>query len=542
VRISKPRTVLGVALLAAAVAAPQALAGTGTAATTGPALARATVARYAAGLPAADVAPPVGVDPQCFAPAKRIDPQPGPNGAPTNPDWILRDQVNQYCATLRLRDQADSPAFVYSNANKGNDLYLADLQEQLADGPGHVHGGITTRIPGSLAADPYRTVDEWEKRTGGRAIPVTFDALDGAQLHGHVWLPPKGARKPAGGYPGVVITDGSVQAYENLYYWAAEGLAQYGYEVLTYDVQGQGHSDLLPASCSPSDCPGVPYQQNYNFYQGAEDSLSYFLSAKNPARAQLDGGSVGIAGHSLGASAVSWVGQCDSRVRTIVAWDDLDPISMADCAKNVTIPKAYRATKLHTPALATTNDYEFNVQPMTKVPNPHGDSNTGGLSGDAGYQSLVKAGVDSQLVSFRNGTHLTYTYIDYVLPSNELSERFAFHYTLAWLDQYLRGGQDPYTAQPALTRLTSTGAYDDSADTNRLGPVSFGAGTYDPAAADPTDPASGNTPYRIKGVSVPGSLSFYFFSQYRLTDPTSQRLRTCTDMAAGCPKATPPTP
>ncbi|MCU1591556.1 MAG: hypothetical protein JWP11_2812 [Frankiales bacterium] len=519
---SRTRTALAIAAVIAALGGPQAFAGSATMT-----------------LPT----PPVGVDAQCFTPTGRIDPKPDANGTPTNPDWLLRDQVNQYCATLRVRDQAASPAFLYGNSSKGNALYLAQLQEEIADGPGHVHGGLTTQIPGALAADPYRTVDDWQQRTGGRVLPVSFPASDGATLRGHIWLPPKGARRPAGGYPGVVITDGSIQAYENLYYWAAEGLAQYGYEVMTYDVQGQGHSDLLPASCtSPSSCPGVPYQQNYNFYQGAEDSLSFFLSGKNPGRPQLDPDQVGIAGHSLGASAVSWVGQCDTRVKTIVAWDDLDAVAVKDCAKNVTVPKAYRATRLHTPALATTNDYEFNVQPMTTVPDPHGGSNTGGLSGDSGYQSLAKAGVDAQLVSFRNGTHLTYTYIDFVMYSNELSERFAFHYTLAWFDQYLRGGQDPYTARPALQRLTDLKAYDDSADVNSLGPVSIGAGTYDPTAADPTDPMSGNTPYRIKGVSVPGSLSFYFYSQYRLTDPATRRPLTCTDMVAGCPATAPPTP
>jgi hypothetical protein len=241
---------------------------------------------------------------------------------------------------------------------------------------------------------------------------------------------------------------------------------------------------------------------------------------------------------------VSWVGQCDTRVKTIVAWDDLIPVSAADCAKHVAVPKAYRATKLHTPALATTNDYEFNVQPMTKVPNPHGDSNTGGLAGDSGYQSLVKAGVDTQLVSFRNGTHLTYTYIDLVLPSNELSERFAFYYTLAWFDQYLRDGGDPFTPQPAFSRLTSLGKYDDSPDRNAKGAVSIGTGSFDPtaAAANPTDDRAGNVPYRVKGISIPDSLSFYYYSQYRLTEPRSRRVLRCTDMLAGCPAVQPRVP
>jgi dienelactone hydrolase len=485
-------------------------------------------------------APVVGVDAQCFAPQVRIDPMVDATGAPTNPDWIARDAVNQYCATLRLRDQAASPAFGVNNLALGGQLYAAQAQEQVADGPGHVHGGVTTLVPGSQAADPFRSIERWEALTGGKVTRITFPATDGAQLHGHLWMPPASRPRPKGGYPGVVITDGSVQAFEQLYYWAAEGLAQYGYQVLTFDVQGQGDSDLLPADCSPTSCQGVPYQQEYNFSQGAEDALSWFLSPKNPGRSSLDGQHVGLAGHSLGATAVSWVSQCDSRVKAVVAWDDLIVVDPKQCAQHVTVPKAYQSAVLHTPALTTTNDYEFNVQPATTVPNPHGDANAGGLAGDAGYQSLVKAGVDTQLVSLRNGTHLTYSYIPLVLPSNELSERFAFYYTLAWFDGYLRGAADPYTRQSAFDRLTNLGTYDDSADVNAKGAVSIGAGVWDPTAA--ADATNGNVPYLVKGISIPDSLSFYYFSGYRLTDPKTRRVVTCTDIVAHCPKVQPATP
>src|SRR3954453_1468034 len=172
--------------------------------------------------------PVLGVDQQCLAKATRIDPQ-VQGGVATNPAWIARDQLNQYCATLRVRDQLNNPAFGYSNLTVGADLYVKQWQEQLADGPGHVHGGLTTQVPGALGADPYREITRWEKVTGGRAIEVKFPSSDGAQLRGHIWLPPKSEPVPPGGYPGIVITDGSIQAYENLYYWAAEGLAQYGY-------------------------------------------------------------------------------------------------------------------------------------------------------------------------------------------------------------------------------------------------------------------------------------------------------------------------
>jgi dienelactone hydrolase len=484
-----------------------------------------------------------GVDASCFAPATHIDPDVR-HGVATNPQWLARDAHNQYCAMLRTRDQLTNQAYGRAELLTGDRLYLKQAQQQLTNGPRHVHGGLTTLIPGSQGADAFRSLDRWKEETGGRVVAVSFASSDGAVLRGHVFLPPPSAVVPPSGYPGVVITDGSVQAYENLYYWAAEGLAQYGYEVMTYDVQGQGDSDLLPAKCKLQNCTGVPYQQNYNFYQGAEDALNFLDSRHNPGFGVLDTLRIGIAGHSLGASAVSWVAQCDNRVRAVVAWDDLEPVSVAQCAANVDIASSHRATALHAPALAMTNDYEFNIQAQPTPPNPHGSANGGGLSGDSGYLSLSQAGVDSELVSLRNGTHLTYSYIPYVLPSNQLGERFAFYYTLSWFDEYLRNGADPYTGQSAYDRLTSLGRYDDSADRNSKGTVSIGTGTYDAraAAAQPTNLAAGNVPYLINGIPIRNSLSFYYYSEFRLTDPATQQVRTCTDMLAGCPGVQPPTP
>ncbi len=539
--------------------------------------ARAEVAYYAKTLPPRlqDNATAAGtsVDTECFSAAEdHIAPQVNSNGTPTNPAWYERDVINQYCGTLRLRDQFTSPAYGYENSTQGDELWLDQLGGQITDGPFHIHGGVTTLAPGSQAADAFRTVKNYEQRTGATVLPVSFTSLDGAQLRGNIFMPAPGTPRLADGkYPGVVITDGSVQGYQQLYYWAAEGLAQYGYEVMTYDVQGQGDSDLLPSTgnCGPSYllagdvlCQGVPYQQNYNFYQGAEDSLSFFLSTPsnpdggsfNPGYASLDPSDVAIAGHSLGASAVSWVGQCDNRVKAIIAWDDLVPVTMSQCAANVTIPKADRATAVHAPTLTTTNDYEFNVQPQATVPDPNGSTNGGGLDGTAGYLSLVKQGIDSEIVSIRNGTHLTYTYVPYILPANEIGERVAFYYTLAWLDEYLRGGHDALlpARDTAYRRLTSLGDYDQSADDNDntadrgAADISFGAGTYSvaQAEADPTDPAAGNVPYEIRGIPIPDTLSFYYYSEYTLHDPGARGdpLATCNDMLAGCPAKQPATP
>ena len=239
---------------------------------------------------------------------------------------------------------------------------------------------------------------------------------------------------------------------------------------------------------------------------------------------------------------MSWVGQCDSRVKTIVAWDDLSAITPGQCGQNVTVPAkyqnpaAYQHGAVSRPALALTNDYLFNPQPQTSVPDPNAK--------DAGYQQLVKSGLDSEIVTFRGATHLTYSYVPYLLPASELAERFAFYYTLAWLDQYLRGGQDPYTANPAFSRLTSLASYDPSPDRNTAGPVSIGAGTYSPAAAaaDPANPEAGNVPYTVHGISVPDSLSFYYYSEFSLHNPATGTRDTCLDMRARCPATQPPTP
>src|SRR5947209_18720107 len=112
-----------------------------------------------AGAASALADPPVGVDMSCLAPAG--------NPAPGTPEWQQRDTMNQYCATLRLRDQYLSPAFGWGNVTQGASLWV-DQAVQQAGEPGHVHGGVTTLLPGSQAADPFRTLSRWTDAGRGR--------------------------------------------------------------------------------------------------------------------------------------------------------------------------------------------------------------------------------------------------------------------------------------------------------------------------------------------------------------------------------------
>ncbi len=210
------------------------------------------------------------------------------------------------------------------------------------------------------------------------------------------------------------------------------------------------------------------------------------------------------------------MGQCDERVKAIVAWDNLRAIDGCD---GVTIAERHRARKpLRTPALGIANDYLFNTQPAFTAPDPQAKA--------AGFAQLKEAGTDTASIVLRGATHLEYTYIPLVLPASQKGERFASYYTRAWFDRYLKG------ARGAFRRLTAA-TFDDSVDRSAIG-----TGEYDhaAAAADPTNRYAGNVPHTIAGIDVANAVSFYYLSQYALREPRKGRLHTCGDLRHGCPR------
>jgi hypothetical protein len=79
----------------------------------------------------------------------------------------------------------------------------------------------------------------WGDTPGATVKPVLFTARNGSTLSGHVWTSDACTKQ----CPGIVITNGSVQAPEELYWYIAADLARAGYVVMTWDPQGQGFSD-----------------------------------------------------------------------------------------------------------------------------------------------------------------------------------------------------------------------------------------------------------------------------------------------------------
>ncbi|WP_243058531.1 dienelactone hydrolase family protein [Nocardioides sp. SR21] len=369
------------------------------------------------------------------------------SAAPADPQADLQNMADSYGRITGPGGQLQNPAYLPSLIAATTGRYVEQLLTQVAS-PLRLSLTAGNLVPGWNVGNPLRA--GWTD-TRGQSRRVAFTNRYGALLRGTVWRPLPGAtdpytgRKLTGPFPGVVITTGSIQGSQGMYEWLAQDLAERGYVVLTYDVQGQGTSETLPHEdsplnqpmvpfCNPLDCHGVPSQQLGNFTTGTEDALDFFVSRPkrqypnensegasstspyNPFWRSYDAKPVAIVGHSLGATAVSQVQGTDERVATVVALDKLS-------SDGVT-PRV--------PALAIQSEYFFEPTPAGVQPDP-------GRERATGYDAWEKAGVDTMLVVPRASTHLEYTDIPLVLPASRYGQDLTSVYVQRWLAHYLKG-------------------------------------------------------------------------------------------------------
>ncbi len=171
--------------------------------------------------------------------------------APGSPEYVARDTQNIADAYGRITGpggQLQNPAYLTSLTLAGTADQTQQLLEQAASPtrPALTPGRV---FPGWNVGNPLRS--GWNG-TRGLSERIAFTNRYGALLHGTVYRPKPGARDPYTGavlkapFPGVVITEGSVQGSEGMYRWLAQDLAERGYVALTYDVQGQGGGETLP--------------------------------------------------------------------------------------------------------------------------------------------------------------------------------------------------------------------------------------------------------------------------------------------------------
>ncbi|MGH7858883.1 MAG: alpha/beta hydrolase family protein [Candidatus Binatia bacterium] len=423
--------------------------------------------------------------PDCTGPAR--DPEPG------TPEWEEREATNVYCGYQRPLDLATNPAYP---------LAMAGLVSRNAD---DLHPLM----------DPFRDPRLWSGKRF-RYAKTSFTGEAGENIPGAFFLPcddscdalPESLSLHHPPYPGVVITHGGAARHE-MYFWAAEGLAEAGYVVLMLQI---------------------PTTAGFH-YSATRAALEYLLSSEesptptgefDPFRAELDATRLGLAGHSAGGVAVSRLGQEDDRIDAIVSWDRAQSTSLREQQNEA-------GFLVHTPALFLAADFNCQRVPVclperrAERQDPHGPGDK-----DDDFELVRAAGVDAMKITLRAATHLDFTDF-FPAPASRYGTAVVFYYTLAWLDRYVKAALDGTESEEveaergaiaagALARLVAA-TFDDSADVHNLSGARWSAETLD------------NRPERIAGLQVADRLSFHFRSAYDLAGGTHE----CEEMRAGCP-------
>jgi hypothetical protein len=377
-----------------------------------------------------------------------------------SPEWAAREAANFAKLGEAPSRQASDAAFMQRWQEQAIANRLEYENRRLED-PNWSSGENACASWSSVCTgDPYRYpgVDPFYD-TIGEVVPVNFYDAQGARLNARVWTPRNLA--PGQTVPGVVIINGSVQAPETLYWWAAQMLVENGYQVLTFDPRGQGRSDsatpggergtninstvfrtnLIDAVDFYFSTPAAPYAHNLPGAPGYEaDAGAAPTTPFNPFHARVDRTRFGVIGHSLGATGVSvvqgeqpWPGHAlaDNPIDAVVAWDN---ISAGTLDGVQVVPRA--------PIMGQSADYFLAPTANAQPPDPQAKS--------AGFNLWVAAGVPAYQVQIQGGAHYEWS----LLPGFPASDwepggaggwgqPLARHYTLAWLDRWLKLPGEP---------------------------------------------------------------------------------------------------
>lgn len=407
--------------------------------------------------------------------------------------WTQCELANLASSTQNATAHADLTAGLIAATAAYQQTRLATL---LADSERQPNPNPCTTIA-ACPIDPR--LQSWANGSGIVA-PVIYTSRSGATMSGHVWATKSGPAKR----PGIVIINGSIIGFEQIYAYAAQALAKAGFVVMTFDSQGEGMSDQfgetpdqLEDAFSGDPVLGLlgpqqgPGGNGLPFYDGGTDALNFFLStpgttyspvpsrtsntshaakqtrrvasglnnAYNPFWQMLDSSRIGIAGHSYGAVAASWLAQEDPRVTTAVAWDELClPVSPApdEFTAFATAPvnklvgliqapalygfssqcfgaPAGPAPAVTKPAMGLTSDYLLVPAPYLAPPE----------TDNKGVASLTysQKGLDTASIVIAGGTHYEYNDVPAALPATLHGIDMVTWYTTAWFSKYLK--QDP---------------------------------------------------------------------------------------------------
>src|ERR1700730_17444793 len=179
-------------------------------------------------------------------------------------------EAENFSITEQRQTIYDTPEYQAELAEQGVKNRQEATQEQLGDPERNFSGDLCYEGENGCAGDVR--LYNWGKNGYGRVSKVLFTARNGATISGRIWSAVNPALMPNARRPGMVITNGSVQADEQMYWYAAQALAKDGYIVMTFDPQGQGQSDTLGQP--PDEHEGFPAQSDGRpFFDGTEDAI-----------------------------------------------------------------------------------------------------------------------------------------------------------------------------------------------------------------------------------------------------------------------------
>ncbi|MES2682310.1 MAG: hypothetical protein V4650_02235 [Pseudomonadota bacterium] len=333
-------------------------------------------------------------------------------------------------------------------------------------------------------------------------MPFVYYDEGCARQSGRVWAP-KGSR--AGDkLPAVVVENGSVQAPETVYWWAAQALVRAGYVVMSFDPRGQGRSDQQTPTGSQGSNANISV-----FTTGLVNAIDFFRSSSvqpyphnlscqgtyatavtdfNPYQDRVDPGRLGIAGHSAGAIGVTvvqgygapgasaWPGRIDSSnpVKVAVAWDGATNPNLAGGGAGSTPGVGAVISEATTllasvPAVLTprvpfmSQTSEYGLVPVTYSSPPDIESHK------AGYRIWQAASVPVVEFTIRGSSHYEWSILP-TFPATSWCPQvvdgrcvggwgrpMAEHYTVAWFDRYLKNPGETGYADADDRLLDDTG-------------------------------------------------------------------------------------
>jgi dienelactone hydrolase len=441
----------------------------------------------------------------------------GPAGQPVpfSPEWQLREAENVACQSQGSLDHDTNPAYYAA---------LAQATAQWQQDPGR------GRLPN---ADPFRHPKLFWAGSRGRYQHSWITTSNGARLSTEIFAPKTGT----GPFPVVVFEHGGSAAKE-MWWFLPEALAEAGYVAVIFDaLGGTGGSQAAPSGAK------APAEPDYLY--SARAALDHTLATParrtakgefNPMWRLIDRGRVAVAGQSLGAISMNYLGQTDPRVDTIVSYDSCERFQSAtgvaapgDPTFAVTgcrpDPYPLKPADLRKPMLHIGADGALGGTHVRPAPMDPSYKNLY-------YDALTARGIEAMQVNLRASNHNDSATATGPPFHTRYGEMVHLYYTMAWLDYSLKGaGSDSAARGTRLTacrRLTAR-SFDGFVDRH-----SMGAGRFDAArAAAAGNVLAGNVSPTIGGRLVKDRLSFHFASAYRLQGGRTQT-SDMVDSTPGC--------